>query len=65
MVNFFASLEPRHYTILSGFIMALGVQLSGLDHGWHDALTTSFVGATIMQFALLLGALGMKPGDSK
>ncbi len=57
-MSFLTNLEPKHYTLLSGFVMALGVQISGLEHGWHDALTPSFIGASIIQLAVLVGALG-------
>lgn len=50
-------LEPKHYMLLSGFIGALAIQIGGLQHGWHDAVSPAFVAGLLLQISTMLGAL--------
>lgn len=42
-------LTTKHYVVIGGAIVALGMQLSGLQHGFHDALTPTFIGGLLVQ----------------
>lgn len=50
-------LEPKHYLLLSGFLGALAIQIGGLQHGWHDAVSPSFVAGLLLQISTMLAAL--------
>jgi len=51
------TLEPKHYLLFGAFLISLGTQLAGLDHGWHDAVTPSFIGGLIGQIGVMIGAV--------
>lgn len=50
-------LEPKHYALLGAFIATIGAEITGLKHGWSDALTPAFIGTAITQFGLMIGAM--------
>ena len=50
-------LTGKHYAILAAMLVALGTQLGGLEHGWHDAMTPAFIGGVLMQIGTMLAAL--------
>lgn len=50
-------METKHWAVLIGLITTIGVETSGLQHGWHDAATPQFVGGLILQIATTLGAV--------
>lgn len=49
--------EAKHFAILAGFLVALGAQLGGLEHGWSDAMTPGFIGGLIGQVGTLIVAI--------
>lgn len=51
------NLEPKHWILLSAFLGLLGGQISGLKHGWGDALDPTFLGATLGQLGVMIGAI--------
>ena len=54
-------LQPSHWVAIGGQIVSLGTLVAGLQHGWRDAVTPTFISAVIMQIGTLLIALN---GDS-
>lgn len=50
-------MQTKHYLILLTLIGAIGAQITGLDHGWRDAITPAFVGPTLVLVASNLAAL--------
>lgn len=53
-------MEPKHYAIIGAMLIAIGTQLSGMVHGWHDAMTPTFVGGLIIQVGTTLTAMLLK-----
>lgn len=49
-------LEPKHITIIAGFLMATAAVVGGLDH-WADLLKPSVVAGLIVQIATLISAV--------
>lgn len=49
-------LEPKHWLLIGGFLVAFSATLGGLDH-WSDALHPAFVAGFVAQLGVLLGAL--------
>lgn len=47
-------MNREHWLLLSAFLGAIGAQLVTLEQGWQDAVSPSWVGATILQLAVLL-----------
>lgn len=50
-------MKGKHWMILAAFFGALGAQLSGLEHGWHDAMSPTFVGGVLAQVATVMAAM--------
>lgn len=46
----------KHWLLLGGFLTALAVQISGLDH-WNDAVKPSFVAGFLGQLGAMLAAI--------
>ena len=44
------SLTVKHKAVIGGEVVALGLMLGGLAHGWHDALTPMFVGGLLVRW---------------
>ena len=53
MLNF----QPKHFAILAALLVAIGTQVGGMEHGWHDALTPAFIGGLCIQVGTTLAAL--------
>ena len=51
------TLRGKHWAIVCTMLAAIGTQLAGMDHGWHDAQTPTFIGGVILSVATTLGAL--------
>lgn len=51
------NLEPKHWAVIAAMLAALGTQLGGMQHGWHDALTPSFVSGILIQIGTTIGAI--------
>ena len=49
--------KTSHSMIISALLIALGTQLSGLEHGISDALTPAFIGGLLIQIGTTVGAL--------
>lgn len=54
-------LQGKHVAVLLGLMTAIGTQISGMQHGWHDAMTPQYVGGLLLQIATTLGALFVTP----
>lgn len=50
-------IEPKHMAVMAAMLIALGTQLAGLEHGWADAATPTFVGGLIIQVGTTLAAI--------
>ena len=50
-------MEPKHWAILGGFIIALGMQLQGVQHGWTDVVSPVFIGGVLVQAGTVIAAL--------
>lgn len=50
-------MRGKHFALLGAFLVALGAQLAGLEHGWRDAVTPGFVGGALGQLGLLVTAM--------
>lgn len=50
-------LEPKHYAVLAALIVALGTQLAGVEHGWADVATPTFIGGTLISIGTTLAAM--------
>ena len=50
-------LQTKHYVVVAAFLVSLGPQLGGLAHGWHDALTPSFIGGLVAQVGAIIAAV--------
>lgn len=66
------NLQTKHYVVFAAMLVALGTQLGGLEHGWADAATPSFIGGLLMQIGTTIAALFVGapqkvyvPGESK
>lgn len=51
------NLKPQHWRIITAFIASLAAMIGGLAHGWHDALTTTFVAGVLLQVTAMIDAL--------
>ena len=51
------TLKPQHWVAIGTFISALALQLGGMQHGWVDATTPTFVAGVLVQAASLITAL--------
>lgn len=51
------NLTTKHYVVLGAMLIAIGTQLSGLEHGWTDATAPAFIGGLLMQIGTTIGAL--------
>ena len=51
------NLQMKHYAVLAAFLVSLGPQLGGLQHGWHDALTPTFIGGLVAQIGTIIAAV--------
>lgn len=57
-------LQTKHYIIIAGALIALGMQISGLEHGWRDAMTPGFIGGLVVQIGKdILNLLTDAPRD--
>jgi hypothetical protein len=50
-------LQTKHYVVIAAFLVSLGPQLGGLQHGWHDALTPTFIGGLVAQVGAIIAAV--------
>lgn len=58
--------QPQHYMIVGGLLVAIGLQLGGLEHGWKDAATPLFFGGLLVQVGnTLLALYTNKPRDGE
>lgn len=51
------NLETKHYAILAAMLVAIGTQVSGMQHGWHDAISPGFVGGLLIQIGTTVAAI--------
>jgi len=58
-------LEAKHYAVLGAFLIAVGTQLAGLEHGWHDAATPAFVGGLLIQAGTTVAAVFIRSPSQK
>lgn len=54
-------IQPTHWVVIAGQLATFATMIGGLQHGWHDATTPTFVSAVIMQVATLIIALSGDP----
>lgn len=50
-------LETKHWAIVGALLVAIGTQLGGLEHGWHDAATPAFIGGVVVQIGTTIAAI--------
>lgn len=50
-------LETKHFAILAAMLVAIGTQLSGTEHGWHDVMTPQFIGGLVIQIGTTIAAV--------
>ena len=53
------NLQMKHCAVLAAFLVSLGPQLGGLEHGWHDALTPTFIGGLVAQIGTIIAAIAI------
>lgn len=58
-------LSPKHWAVIAGQLIAIGTMISGLSHGWHDALTPTFISGLMIQIGTLIAALSTEAVDNK
>lgn len=46
-----------HWKLVGGFLVTLGAQIAALEHGWQDALSPLWVGATLGQIGIFVVTL--------
>ena len=51
------NLQGKHFALLGACIVAIGMQLAGVKHGWTDVLTPTFVGGVLLQVATAVAAV--------
>lgn len=49
--------ETKHWAVIAGMLIAVGTQIGGLEHGWHDALSPGFIGGLAIQLGTVLTAI--------
>ena len=49
-----------HWIAIGMFLTSLATQISGLQHGWRDAISPSFIAGVIMNIGSIAIALGTK-----
>jgi hypothetical protein len=52
-----SKLQTKHWAVIGAQLIAVGAQLAGLAHGWHDALTPAFIGGLIGQLGVTVTAI--------
>lgn len=50
-------LETKHWAVIAAMLIAVGTQIGGMEHGWHDALSPGFVSGLLIQVGTTLAAL--------
>lgn len=50
-------LETKHIAVFAALLISVGTQISGLEHGWHDAMTPQFVGGLVMGVGTTIAAV--------
>lgn len=51
------TLHTKHYALIGGLLIAIGLQLSGVQHGWRDVASPGFIGGLIVQIGTTLAAI--------
>lgn len=54
-------MEAKHIALVGAMCGAIGAQMLGLEHGWHDALTPQFIGTALVQLGITIGAVYIGP----
>lgn len=49
-------MQAGHYVALGMFLTSLATQIGGLQHGWHDAATPTFVSGIVMNIGSIIVA---------
>lgn len=49
--------EAKHWALMGAMLVAFGTQLSGLEHGWSDALTPGFIGGMLISMGTTIAAV--------
>lgn len=49
--------QTKHWIIVAALLVAIGTQIGGMEHGWHDAMAPGFVGGLLIQIGTTLAAL--------
>lgn len=49
--------EAKHWAVIGALLVAIGTQIGGLEHGWHDACTPAFIGGLVVQIGTTIAAL--------
>ncbi|HUR19851.1 MAG TPA: hypothetical protein VMZ90_03530 [Vicinamibacterales bacterium] len=57
--------ETKHFVVLAAMLGAIGTQLGGLEHGWHDAMTPQFVGGLLASMGATVAALFVGAPEKK
>jgi hypothetical protein len=50
-------MQPKHWAVVGGLLIALGLQLSGTAHGWADVHTPQFVAGLLVQIGTTVTAI--------
>lgn len=51
-------MQVAHWVAIGMFCTSLATQIGGLQHGWHDAVTPTFVSGLVMNIGSIAIALG-------
>lgn len=58
-------MKASHWAVLAMFLAAVSTQLAGMEHGWRDAMTPTFVSGLLAQLATVITAMFVqKPGTA-
>jgi hypothetical protein len=58
-------LTTKHYVVLAAMLVAIGTQITGMEHGWLDAATPSFIGGLLIQIGTTVAAIYVGAPEKK
>ena len=50
-------MQTKHWAVVGALIVAVGMQLVSLEHGFADAFTPGFIGGLLIQIGTTVAAL--------
>lgn len=58
-------MQAKHWAVIAAMLVAIGTQVAGMQHGWHDALTPSFIGGLLIQIGTTVAAIFVGAPEKK